>query len=211
MVRDSKRIGLSPTFRDIPSAQIWTAQPTAARRETCGTERLRPSPRFSSDSSKLAILLSKAARSRPAPTDDPLAGVSIRISSSVSRPSIEHRPFHASHAATFCYSTIGRPTANRPHRGSRHGDAMVDRSALSDQRRHGEMREIYKPKLQLADPRVSPTARTSHSLRTHERRGFHAAIFTWSPSAGAQPQPTPRLSVPVCPRRAARSLTFREM
>ncbi len=149
---------------DVPSAQIWTAAADGSapvkRAELKGYVQ---APRFSPDGSKLAILFIEGMPRVAGPLQPmtPLAGV---INQKIFEQRIATMDLSTDHltqvtpADVYVYEYDWTPDGKGWAATAAHGNGdanwWIARLYLIDA--SGEMREIYKPRLQLADPRVSP-------------------------------------------------------
>ena len=163
---DSKRIAfIADLPGDVPSAQIWTAAADGSalvkRAELKGYIQ---APRFSPDGSKLAILFIEGMPRVAGPLQPmtPLAGV---INQKIFEQHIATIDLSTDHltqvtpADVYVYEYDWTPDGKGWAATAAHGNGdanwWIARLYLIDAS-NGDMREIYKPKLQLADPRVSP-------------------------------------------------------
>ncbi|MFZ1930599.1 MAG: hypothetical protein WAU50_15775, partial [Candidatus Sulfotelmatobacter sp.] len=163
---DGKRIAfIADLPGDVPSAQIWTAAADggtlAKHAELKGYVQ---APRFSPDGSKLAILFIEGMPRVAGPLQPmtPLAGV---IDEKLFEQRIATIDLSTDHLAQvtptdvyvyeYDWTPDGRGWAATAAHGNGDANWWVARLYSIDAG-SGEMREIYKPRLQLADPRVSP-------------------------------------------------------
>ena len=167
---DSKQLAfLADLPGDAPAAQLWTAPANGGgptkRADLKGSTQ---APSFSPDGSKLALLFIQdmPRRSGPLQPMTPLAGV-------VGEKNYEQRLTiidlsnnsltQVTPADTYIYEYDWTPDGRAWVATAAHsnGDAnwYVARLYRIDAR-SGEMREIYAPKLQIAEPRVSPDGKT---------------------------------------------------
>jgi dipeptidyl aminopeptidase/acylaminoacyl peptidase len=163
---DSKRIAfIADLPGDIPSAQIWTAAADgSAPVKHAELKGYVQAPRFSSDSSKLAILFVEGMPRVAGPLQPmtPLAGV---VDQKIFEQRIATIDLSTDHftqvtpADIYVYEYDWTPDGKSWAATAAHGNGdanwWIARLYLINAGT-GEMREIYKPKLQLADPRVSP-------------------------------------------------------
>jgi dipeptidyl aminopeptidase/acylaminoacyl peptidase len=163
---DSKRIAfIADLPGDIPSAQIWTAAAdggTLVRHAEL--KGYAQAPRFSPDGAKLAILFIEGMPRVAGPLQPmtPLAGV---IDQKIFEQRIATIDLSSNHltqvtpADVYIYeydwTPDGRSWAATAAHGNGDANWWVARLYLVNAQ-GGEMREIYKPKLQMANPRVSP-------------------------------------------------------
>ena len=163
---DSKQIAfLADLPGDIPAAQVWTAAVDGSspvkHTELKGYVQ---SPRFSPDGSKLAFLyIADMPRvAGPLQPMTPLAGV---VDEQIYEQRIALLDLGTNHLTEatpadlyvyeYDWTPGGRGWAVTAAHGS--GDANWWLARLyTVNAQSGEMREIYKPKLQIADPQVSP-------------------------------------------------------
>jgi dipeptidyl aminopeptidase/acylaminoacyl peptidase len=167
---DSKRIAfIADLPGDIPSAQVWTAAADgtspAKHAELKGYVE---EPRFSPDGSKLAILFIEGIPRIAGPLQPmtPLAGV---IDDEVYEQRIATIDFATDHltqltpADVYVYEYDWTPDGQAWAVTAAHGAGDANWYIARLYRvnaQTGEMHEIYKPKLQLAEPRVSPDGKT---------------------------------------------------
>jgi len=150
---------------DVPAAQVWTAG--ADGRAPVKHAELKgyvQDPRFAPDGSKLAILFIEGMPRVAGPLQPmtPLAGV---VDQKIFEQRIATVDLGTDHlmqvtpADVYVYEYDWTPDGQAWAAISAHGSGdsnwWVARLYLVNART-GEMREIYKPKLQLADPHVSP-------------------------------------------------------
>ncbi|MGA9509977.1 MAG: S9 family peptidase [Candidatus Sulfotelmatobacter sp.] len=163
---DSKRIAfITDLPGDVPSGQVWTA--TADGSAPVKHAELKgyvQAPRFSPDGSKLAILFIEGMPRVAGPLQPmtPLAGV---IDQKIFEQRIATIDLGTDHltqitpADVYVYEYDWTPDGKGWAATAAHGNGdanwWIARLYLIDAS-GGDMREIYKPKLQLADPRVSP-------------------------------------------------------
>jgi dipeptidyl aminopeptidase/acylaminoacyl peptidase len=163
---DSKRIAfIADLPGDVPAAQIWTAAADgSAPAKHAELKGYAQAPRFSPDGSKLAILFIEGMPRAAGPLQPmtPLAGV---IDQKIYEQRIATVDLSTDHltqvtpADVYVYeydwTPDGQDWAATAAHGSGDANWWIARLYLVNAQT-GEMREIYKPKLQLADPRVSP-------------------------------------------------------
>jgi dipeptidyl aminopeptidase/acylaminoacyl peptidase len=163
---DSRHIVFLADLRgDVPAAQVWSAAADgsglAKHAELQGYVQ---APRFSPDGSKLAILFIEGMPRVAGPLQPmtPLAGV---IDQKIFEQRIATVDLSTDHVAQvtpadmyvyeYDWTPDGQAWAATAAHGSGDANWWVARLYVVNAQ-SGEMREIYKPKLQLADPRVSP-------------------------------------------------------
>ncbi len=163
---DSKRIAfIADLPGDVPSAQIWTAAADgSAPVKHAELKGYVQAPRFSPDGSKLAILFIEGMPRVAGPLQPmtPLAGV---IDEKIFEQRIATIDLSTDHLAQvtptdvyvyeYDWTPDGRGWAATAAHGNGDANWWIARLYSIDAG-SGEMREIYKPRLQLADPRVSP-------------------------------------------------------
>ena len=163
---DGKRIAfIADLPGDVPSAQIWTAAADGSTPvKHAELKGYVQAPRFSPDGSKLAILFIEGMPRVAGPLQPmtPLAGV---IDEKIFEQRIATIDLSTDHltqvtpADVYVYEYDWTPDGQGWAATAAHGNGdanwWIARLYLIDAS-SGEMREIYKPKLQLADPRVSP-------------------------------------------------------
>jgi len=166
---DSKRIAfIADLPGDVPSAQIWIAAADgSAPAKHAELKGYVQAPRFSPDGSKLAILFIEGMPRVAGPLQPmtPLAGVIDHKIFEQRITTIDLSTDHltqVSPADVYVYEYDWTPDSEAWAATAAHGNGdanwWVARLYLVNAG-SGEMREIYKPKLQLADPRVSPDGR----------------------------------------------------
>ena len=163
---DSKRIAfIADLPGDIPSAQIWTAAADgSAPVKHAELKGYVQTLRFSPDGSKLAMLFIENMPRVAGPLQPmtPLAGV---VDQKIFEQRIATIDLSTDHftqvtpADIYVYEYDWRPDGQSWAATVAHGNGdanwWIARLYLINAG-SGDMREIYKPKLQLADPRVSP-------------------------------------------------------
>ena len=163
---DGKRIAfIADLPGDVPSAQIWTAAADGSTPvKHAELKGYVQAPRFSPDGSRLAILFIEGTPRVAGPLQPmtPLAGV---IDEKIFEQRIATIDLSTDHltqitpADVYVYEYDWTPDGQGWAATAAHGNGdanwWIARLYLIDAS-SGEMREIYKPKLQLADPRVSP-------------------------------------------------------
>jgi dipeptidyl aminopeptidase/acylaminoacyl peptidase len=167
---DSKRLAfIADLPGDAPSAQLWTAAADgSAPAKHAELKGYAQSPRFSPDGSKLAILFIEGIPRVAGPLEPmtPLVGV---VDQKIFEERIATVDLATNHltqvtpADVYVYeydwTPDGQSWAAIAAHGSGDANWWIARlyrvNALS-----GEMREIYKPRLQLADPHVSPDGKS---------------------------------------------------
>src|ERR1700723_4237119 len=167
---DSKRLAfLADLPGDVPSAQIWIAAADgSAPAKHAELKGYVQAPRFSPDGSKFAILFIEGMPRVAGPLQPmtPLAGV---IDEKIYEQRITILDLGNDHltqvtpADVYVYeydwTPDGQGWAATASHGS--GDANWWIARLYTVNAHtGEMREIYKPKLQIAGPQVSPDGKS---------------------------------------------------
>jgi len=163
---DSKRIAFIANLPgDVPTAQVWIAGADgSALLKHAELKGYVESPRFSPDGSKLALLFIEGMPRVAGPLQPmtQLAGVVDQKIYEQRLATIDLSTDHLTQitpADMYVYEYGWTPdgqgwTASAAH-GSGDANWWIARLYLVDAQT-GEMREIYKPKLQIADPRVSP-------------------------------------------------------
>ena len=163
---DGKRIAfIADLPGDVPSAQIWTAAADGSTPvKHAELKGYVQAPRFSPDGSRLAILFIEGTPRVAGPLQPmtPLAGVidekifEQRIAT-IDLSTDHLTPSHAGRRVCLRIRLDARWPGWAATAAHGNGDAnwWIARLYLIDAS-SGDMREIYKPKLQLADPRVSP-------------------------------------------------------
>jgi dipeptidyl aminopeptidase/acylaminoacyl peptidase len=163
---DSKRIAFVADLPgDIPSAQIWTAAADgSAPSKHAELKGYVQAPRFSPDGSKLAMLFIENMPRVAGPLQPmtPLAGV---VDQKIFEQRIATIDLSTDHftqvtpADVYVYEYDWTPDGQSWAATAAHGNGdanwWIARLYLV-RAGSGDMREIYKTKLQLADPRVSP-------------------------------------------------------
>jgi dipeptidyl aminopeptidase/acylaminoacyl peptidase len=165
---DSKRIAfVADLAGDVTAAQVWTAAADgSAPVKHAELKGYAQAPRFSPDGSRLSILFIEGMPRAAGPLQPmtPLAGV---IDEKIYEQRIAIIDLSSDHltqvtpADMYVYEydwmPDGQGWAATAVRGS--GDANWWIARLYRVNATGEMREIYRPKLQIADPRVSPNGK----------------------------------------------------
>jgi dipeptidyl aminopeptidase/acylaminoacyl peptidase len=163
---DSKHLAfLADLPGDVPAAQIWTAAAeggTAVKHaELKGYVQ---TPRFSPDDSKLALLFIEGMPRVAGPLQPmtPLAGVVDQKIYEQRIATIDLRTDRLTQVTPadvyvyeYDWTPDGQDWAASAAHGSGDNNWWIARLYLVNAQT-GEMREIYKPKLQIGDPRVSP-------------------------------------------------------
>jgi len=163
---DSKRITfIADLAGDVPAAQIWTAAADgSAPVKHVELKGYAQTPRFSPDGSKLAILLIEGIPRIAGPLQPmtPLSGVVDQKTYEQRIATIDlttERLTQVTPADIYVYeydwTPDGQSWAAIAAHGSGDANWYIARLYLVSAQT-GEMREIYKPTLQIADPRVSP-------------------------------------------------------
>ncbi len=167
---DSKRLAfLADLTGDGPSAQLWTAAADgSASAKHAQLKGYAQSPRFSPDGSKLAILFIEGMPRVAGPLQPmtPLAGV---VDQKIYEQRIATIDLATDHLAQvtpadmyvyeYDWTPDGQAWAATAAHGSGDANWWTARLYLANAQT-GEMREIYRPKLQLADPRVAPDGKS---------------------------------------------------
>ncbi|MGA8620587.1 MAG: S9 family peptidase [Candidatus Sulfotelmatobacter sp.] len=163
---DSKRVVfIAELPGDTPAAQLWVAAADgSAPKKHAELKGYAQSPRFSPDGSKVSILFIEGMPRVAGPLQPmtPLAGV---IDEKIYEQRIATIDLGTDHltqvtpADMYVYEYDWTPDGEAWVASAAHGSGdanwWVARLYLANAQ-SGEMREIYKPKLQIADPRVSP-------------------------------------------------------
>lgn len=163
---DSKRIAfIADLPGDIPSAQIWTAAADgSAPVKHAELKGYVQAPRFSPDGSRLAILFIEGMPRAAGPLQPmtPLAGVADQKIFEQRIATIDLSTDHFTQVTPadiyvyeYDWTPDGKSWAATAAHGNGDANWWIARLYLINAG-NGEMHEIYKPKLQLADPRVSP-------------------------------------------------------
>ncbi|MFZ1168946.1 MAG: S9 family peptidase [Candidatus Sulfotelmatobacter sp.] len=163
---DSKRIAfIADLPGDAPAAQVWTAGADGtAPLKHAELKGYVESPRFSPDGSKLAFLFIEGMPRAAGPLQPmtPLAGVidqKIYEQRIVTIDLSTDRLTQITPADVYVYEYDWTPDGQAWAASAAHGSGdanwWIARLYLVNAQT-GEMREIYKPKLQIAVPRVSP-------------------------------------------------------
>ncbi|MGA8868514.1 MAG: S9 family peptidase [Candidatus Sulfotelmatobacter sp.] len=166
---DSKQLAfLADLPGDVPSAQLWTAaadgSSPAKRAELKG---YASAPQFSPDSSRLAVLFIEGMPRVAGPLQPmtPLAGVADEKIYEQRIATIDlgtNRLTQVTPADVYIYeydwAPDGKTWAATAAHGSGDANWWVAKLYRIDAQ-SGEMREIYAPKWQMAEPRVSPDGR----------------------------------------------------
>ena len=163
---DSKHIAfIADLPGDVPSAQVWTAVADGSASEKhVELKGFVQAPRFSPDGSKLAVLFIEGMLRAAGPLQPmtPLAGV---IDEKIYEQRIATVDLSNDHftqvtpADVYVYEYDWTPDGQAWAATAAHGSGDANWWIARLYRvnaQTGEMREIYKPKLQIADPRVSP-------------------------------------------------------
>lgn len=167
---DSKRLAfVADLAGDVPAAQVWTASADgSAPAKHAELKGYVQSPRFSPDGSKLAVLLIEGLPRIAGPLQPmtPLAGV---IGQEIYEQRIATIDLGTDHVAQvtpadmyvyeYEWTPDGRSWVTSAAHGAGDANWYVARIYLANAQ-NGEMREIYKPKLQIADPRISPDGKS---------------------------------------------------
>src|SRR5208283_5333889 len=150
---------------DVPAAQLWTAAADgSALRKHAELKGYAQEPRFSPDGSKLALLFIEGMPRVAGPLQPmtPLAGV---IDQKIFEERIATIDLNTDHLAQvtpgdmyvyeYDWTPDGEAWAASAARGSGDANWWVARLYRVNART-GDMQELYKPKLQIANVRVSP-------------------------------------------------------
>ncbi len=163
---DSKRLAfIADLPGDVPAAQVWTAAPDGTGlAKHADLKGYVESPRFSPDGSKLALLFIEGIPRIAGPLEPmtPLSGVIDETTYEQRIATIDlatGRFAQLTPTDVFFYEYDWTPdgqswVATAAH-GSGDANWYIARLYLV-QAQTGEMREIYKPKLQMAGQRISP-------------------------------------------------------
>jgi dipeptidyl aminopeptidase/acylaminoacyl peptidase len=167
---DSKRIAfIADLPGDVPAAQVWTAPAEgSAPKKHAELKGYVQAPRFSPDGSKLAVLFIEGMPRAAGPLQPmtPLTGV---IDEKIYEQRIATIDLSTDHltqvtpADVYVYEYDWTPDGQAWAATAAHGSGdanwwiahLYRVNALT-----GEMSEIYKPKLQIAVPRVSPEGKS---------------------------------------------------
>jgi dipeptidyl aminopeptidase/acylaminoacyl peptidase len=163
---DSKHLAfIADLAGDIPAAQLWTAKADSSSPvKHAELKGYVQDPRFSPDGSKLAVLFIEGMPRVAGPLQPmtPLAGV---IDQKIFEERIATLDLSSDHLAQVTPADIyvyeydwtpdGKAWAAIAAHGSGDANWWVARLYRVNAQ-SGEMREIYQPKLQIANPRVSP-------------------------------------------------------
>ena len=155
---------------DVPSAQLWTASSdTGTPVKRAELKGYAQNPRFSPDGSKLAVLFMEGMPRVAGPLQPmtPLAGVidehfyEQRIATvDLSKNDLSTSPLaQVTPADVYIYEYDWAPDGQSWAAIAAHGNGDANWWVARLYRitaQTGEMHEIYKPKLQIADPHVSP-------------------------------------------------------
>jgi len=164
----AKIVFLADLPGDVPAAQVWTAAPdgssTAKRAELKGYAQ---EPRFSPDGAKISLLFIEGMPRVAGPLQPmtPLAGV---VDEKIYEQRIatidlsKDRLTQVTPGDMYVYEYDWTPDGHSWVVSAAHGNGDANwwtaRLYIANVQT-GELREIYKPKLQIADPRVSPDGR----------------------------------------------------
>jgi dipeptidyl aminopeptidase/acylaminoacyl peptidase len=163
---DSKRLAfIADLPGDVPAAQIWIAAPDGGTlRKHAELKGYVQTPRFSPDGSKLAILFIDGMPRAAGPLQPmtPLAGVIDQKIFEQRIATIDlstDRLLQVTPGGVYVYEYDWTPDGRAWAASAAHGNGdanwWVARLYMVNAQT-GEMREIYQPKLQIADPLVSP-------------------------------------------------------
>lgn len=167
---DGKRVTfIADLPGDIPSAQVWTAAADgSALAKHAELKGYVEAPSFSPDGSKLAVLFIEGMPRVAGPLQPmtPLSGVIDQKIFEQRIATIDLKSNHLTQVTPadvyvyeYDWTPDGRAWAVSAARGSGDANWWVAHLYLVDAD-NGEMRDIYKPKLQIADPRVSPDGKS---------------------------------------------------
>jgi dipeptidyl aminopeptidase/acylaminoacyl peptidase len=162
---DSKRIAfIADLAGDVPAGQVWIAEADgSAAVKHVDLKGYAEDPRFSPDGSKLAVLFIEGIPRIAGPLQPmtPLAGV---IDEKVYEQRIAVVDLETDHLTQvtpadmyvyeYDWTPDGQGWAVTAAHGAGDANWYIARLYLANAKT-GEMREIYKPKLQIAEPRVS--------------------------------------------------------
>jgi dipeptidyl aminopeptidase/acylaminoacyl peptidase len=163
---DSKRIAfIADLAGDVPAGQLWIAGADgSAPVKHAELKGYAESPRFSPDGSKLAVLFIEGIPRIAGPLQPmtPLAGV---IDEKVYEQRITVIDLETDHLTQvtpadmyvyeYDWTPDGQGWAATAANGAGDANWFIARLYIANAKT-GEMHEIYKPKLQVAEPRVSP-------------------------------------------------------
>ena len=172
--RDSRQLAfLADLPGDLPAAQVWTVSADGSNpAKHAELKGFVQDPRFAPDSSKLAVLFIEGLPRAAGPLQPmtPLAGVidqkifearitTIDLTSNTNSNSNSNNVNQITPDDVYVYEYDWTPDSRAWTAISAHGSGdsnwWIARLHMVNAQT-GEMREIYKPKLQLANPRVSP-------------------------------------------------------
>ena len=162
---DSKRIAfITDLPGDVPAAQVWIAGVDgSAPVKHAELKGYAESPRFSPDGSKLAVLFIEGIPRIAGPLQPmtPLAGVIDEKAYEQRIAVVDLDTDHLSQVTPanmyvyeYDWTPDGQGWAATAAHGAGDANWYVARLYLTNAKT-GEMRELYKPKLQIAEPRVS--------------------------------------------------------
>ena len=167
---DSKRIAfLADLPGDVPAAQVWTsAADGSALAKHAEMKGYVQAPRFSPDGSKLALLFIEGMPRVAGPLQPmtPLSGVIDQKIFEQRITTIDRGTDHLTQvtpADMYVYEYEWTPDGKSWVASAAHGSGDANwwvAHLYLVNAQTGEMRDIYKPKLQIADPRVSPDGKT---------------------------------------------------
>jgi dipeptidyl aminopeptidase/acylaminoacyl peptidase len=163
---DSKRLAfIADLPGDVPAAQLWIAEADGTSpTKQADLKGYAEAPRFSPDGSKISILFIEGMPRVAGPLQPmtPLSGV---IDEKIYEQRIATVDLATDHLTQvtptdmyvyeYDWTPDGQGWVTSAARGSGDANWWVARIYFANAQ-SGEMREIYKPKLQIADPRVSP-------------------------------------------------------
>src|ERR1700722_953433 len=170
---DGKQLALLADLPgDVPSAQLWTAAVDGGAPVKCADLRgYAENPRFSPDGSKLAVLFIEGMPRVAGPLQPmtPLAGVvdekiyEQRIAVVDLRTNDLHGLTQVTPADVYVYEYDWAPDGQSWAAIAAHGNGDANWWVARLYRigaRTGEMHEVYRPKLEMADPQVSPDGKS---------------------------------------------------
>jgi dipeptidyl aminopeptidase/acylaminoacyl peptidase len=202
---DSKRMAvIADMSGDIPAAQIWIASPDgSAPTKHAELKGYVQTPRFSPDGSKLAVLFTEGLPRVAGPLEPmtPLSG-EIGKESYEQRIAVidlaTDRVAQVTPADMYIYeyewTPDGRSWVMSAARGEGDAQWYVARIYAANAQT-GEMREIYKPKLQIADPRISPDGKNVAFIEglMSDEGSTGGEIYVVSVNGGTARNVTPRI------------------
>lgn len=167
---DSKRLAfIADLPGEVPAAQVWTAAPDGTGlTKHADLKGYVESPRFSPDGSKLAMLFIEGIPRIAGPLEPmtPLSGVIDEKNYEQRIATIDLGSGHLAQltpADMYVYEYDWTPDGESWVATAAHGSGDANwyiARLYVVQAQSGEMREIYKPKLQIAGQRISPDGKT---------------------------------------------------